>query len=244
MEFVEFKATNFSINPSEVVGAGENPKLREIKRRFKPLAAQTVELVKLTEVRDGEVTDIPEFMTYCGRQLLAKVAEYQASVVAWANGEEPQWWLDGYEEEVVEETPAEDAPAEPAEKAMVKGAPPPPPKGGVPPPPPPKGRPPPINFSKPVLGMKLAIDESATTGMTSDMIAALEAPKQTLFIDELLMAVKGGIKNLRKVEIPPKPVISNPYECAFDLELLNKRRAAIEGLHDKEEDDWSQDGWD
>jgi len=236
LEYIEFKDKNFNINPSEVVGAGEDPRLREIKRRFKPLAAQTVELVRMTEVNPDEATDIPEFMTYCGRQLLSKVAEYQASIIAWAAGEEPQWWLDGYPED--EEIPEEPAVVEetPADGGMKRG-------GAPPPPPPPKGRPPPINFSKPPIKLEM-IDTSSASSMTTDMIEKLEAPKERLFVDELLIAVKGGIKNLRKVEIPPKPVVKDPYVCAFDMELLNKRRAAIEGLHDKEEDDWSNDGWD
>jgi hypothetical protein len=67
-----------------------------------------------------------------------------------------------------------------------------------------------------------------------------------LFIDELLIAVKGGLANLRKVEAPPpKPVVEDPTVCGFfNLEILNSRRAAIEGLHDKEDsDDWSDDEW-
>lgn len=161
--------------------------------------------------------------------------QYQASIVAWAEGVEPQWWLDGYEEEPVEEV-VEDV--EPVESAA--GGPPPPPSGGPPPPPPPPPKLPPINFSKPPkLGM---IDTTRQSAMTDEMLQELEdKPKTKLFIDELLIAVKGGLSNLKKVEIPPKPVVEDPLACAFNLEILNSRRAAIEGLHDKEEDD---DDWD
>eukprot|EP01126_Amoeba_proteus_P053683 TRINITY_DN6558_c0_g1_i1.p1 TRINITY_DN6558_c0_g1~~TRINITY_DN6558_c0_g1_i1.p1 ORF type:complete len:102 (-),score=41.81 TRINITY_DN6558_c0_g1_i1:222-527(-) len=86
------------------------------------------------------------------------------------------------------------------------------------------------------------------SGMTDDMIQELEEkPKTKLFIDELLVAVKSGLSNLKKVEVaPPKPVVEDPMICGFfNLEILNKRREAIEGLNDKEddEDDWDDEDW-
>jgi len=225
LEYVEFSKDQIVINPAEVVGAGEDPQMRELRRRFKPLASRTVELVQLTE----EGKDMPEFMKYIGRTLLSTVAQFQDSVVAWGETVEPKWWTDGYEEENNEEV------------APAVSAPPAPPTGGPPPPAPPKAPPgPPVNFSKP--GKSIMIDPGRASGMTSEMISNLEnKPKN--FMDELFTTISSGLKNLKKVEIPPKPVIEDPLVCAFNLEILNKRRAAIEGLHDKESDGWSDDEW-
>jgi len=220
-----------TINPSEVIGAGENPKMREIRRRFKPLASQTVELVKLTEISEPQGDVIPEFMNYIGRQLLAKVAEYQASIVAWGDGVEPQWWLDGYDEPVPSEIPAEKTEVvEEVEEEVVMMK-----KSTLPPP----KRQPAINFSKPVKSQM--IDSTSQSGMTQDMIDDLEAPKEKLFVSNLLASIKGGLKALKKVEIPPKPIVQDPLACAFNMEILNKRRAALEGLNDVNDDadEWS-----
>lgn len=126
--------------------------------------------MKVTEKEEG---NIPEFMTYVrpcpidylqhkvSRTLLQTIVQYQASIVAWAEGVEPQWWLDGYDEEPVEEV-----------GEIPAGGPPPPPIGGPPPPPPPPPKLPPINFSKPPkLGM---IETSAQSFMTAEMITELE----------------------------------------------------------------------
>lgn len=102
------------------------------------------------------------------RTLLQTVVQYQASIVAWAEGVEPQWWLDGYDEEEPVEEIAEDGDDTP----VATGGPPPPPGGGPPPPPPPPPKLPPINFSKPPkLGM---VNTERQSGMTDDMIKDLE----------------------------------------------------------------------
>jgi len=233
---VELSTNPITINPSEVLGAGESPKMREIRRRFKPLASQTVELVKLTEHQEGDSAEtVPEFMNYIGRQLLGKVAEYQASLVAWGDGVEPQWWLDGYDEPapapepvaVVAEEVCEDV-EEPMKKSSAKA--------------PPK-RSPALNFSKPVKMQMLQVDTSIQSGMTQEMLDELEAPKEKLVVNSLLASIKGGLKALRKVEVPPKPIVSDPLACAFNMEVLAKRRAAFEGLNDVNDDadEWSVD---
>lgn len=60
----------------------------------------------------------------------------------------------------------------------------------------------------------------------------------------MLSEIKGGLSKLKKVTAaPPKPKVEDPLVCAFNLTVLNKRRAAIEGLDDKPDDDeW--DDWD
>jgi len=225
VEFVELSKDSIVINPAEVVGAGEDPAMRELRRRFKPLSSRTLELVQFTE----STSSLPEHLKFIGRTLLQTTAQFQDSVVALADNVEPQWWLDGYEEEY----PAE----EPAGTATSSGGPPPPPPPMPDAPPPPKL--PPVNFSKPVK-MQM-VDAGKQSAMTQDMMDALEAKKQN-FLDELLTAVQGGIKNLKKVEAPLKPPPpSNTFDCAFNIEILNKRRAAIEGIHDKPDDD---DTWD
>uniref|UniRef100_A0A6B2KY75 Peptidase C2 calpain domain-containing protein n=1 Tax=Arcella intermedia TaxID=1963864 RepID=A0A6B2KY75_9EUKA len=222
LEYLELSKNNIVINPAEVVGAGEDPEMREIRKRFKPLGARCVELVQLTE----SSTTLPEYFKYIGRTLLQTVSQFQDSIVAWGENKEPDWWLEGYEEEY--EEPASSAPA-----------PPPPPPSGGPPPPPPPPKEPPINFSKPVRAKMVESDR--TSAMTQEMMDELEN-KKNAFVDELLSAVKGGIKTLKKVEVPPKPIVEDPTVCAFNLEILNKRRAALEGLHD-EEDAWSDEEW-
>jgi hypothetical protein len=226
LEYLEFSKENIIINPAEVVGAGEDPEMREIRKRFKPLAARSLELVQLTE----SSATLPEYFKYIGRTLLQTVSQFQDSIVAWGDNKEPDWWLEGYEEEYYEE---------PATQETKAASPPPPPPIGGPPPPPPKA-PPPINFSKPVKSQMVNVDR--TSSMTQEMMEELEN-KKTLFVDELLRAVQGGIKALRKVEIPPKPVVEDPTVCAFNIEILNKRRAALEGLNDKEETWSDNDEW-
>ena len=60
------------INPSEVIGAGEHPMMQEIRRKFKPIASQSVDLIKFTEKED---VDMPEFMTYVGCTLLQTIVQ-------------------------------------------------------------------------------------------------------------------------------------------------------------------------
>ena len=102
------------------------------------------------------------------------IVQFQASIVSWAEGNEPQWWLDGYDEEPYEE------PVEDVEPVAASGGPPPPPGGGPPAPPPPPPKLPPINFSKrPKLGM---IDTGRQSGMTDEMIAELEEKPKVCFL--------------------------------------------------------------
>lgn len=68
------------------------------------------------------------------------------------------------------------------------------------------------------------------------------------------MAIKGGLSNLKKAKPPPpKPKVcfssltvrvtlfttqvENPLEVAFNLTVLQSRRAAIEGLNDNDDDE-------
>ncbi len=60
----------------------------------------------------------------------------------------------------------------------------------------------------------------------------------------MLSEIKGGLARLKKVTpAPPKPKVEDPLVCAFNLTILNQRRAAIEGLNDTPDDDWDDD-WD
>jgi len=230
-----------TINPAEVVGAGESAQMREINRRFKPLGQQCVELVKVTESAP-EDAGVPEFMKDIGRQLLQIVAQYQKSIVAWGDDTEPEWWTAGYEEEYDEEPEGTDEPEnadeEPAGKyqnhlqlAIVVY-------------PPPARKPVIVNFSKPPQAKM--VDAGKQAAISDDQINELENKASTkVFVDDLLSKIQGGLANLKKAVIPPKPVVTDPFGCAFNIELLNERRA-IEGLHDEPEgdDDWDDDNWD
>ena len=66
-----------------------------------------------------------------------------------------------------------------------------------------------------------------------------------MFVDEMLSEIKGGLGKLKKVTAaPPKPKVEDPLVVAFNLTVLNKRRAAIEGLNDTPDDDEWDDDWD
>jgi len=236
LQHVEFAAKNIVINAEDVQGAGESTELRELKRRYKSLGPAVVDSVKITEQLDKGV---PEFMQWIGRQLLQTAAQFQDGLSAWTNGEEPAFWTEYYAEEDVEEVAAA-----PAGGAPGPPPPPPPPSAGGPPPPPPPKKGPVINFSKPVkAGM---VNTDRTSSMTDEHISALENKAQTLlFVDEMLSEIKGGLSKLKKVTAPPpKPKVEDPLVCAFNLSVLTQRRAAIEGLNDKPDDDWDDDNWD
>eukprot|EP01128_Nolandella_sp_AFSM9_P008629 TRINITY_DN5316_c0_g1_i1.p1 TRINITY_DN5316_c0_g1~~TRINITY_DN5316_c0_g1_i1.p1 ORF type:complete len:1053 (+),score=344.21 TRINITY_DN5316_c0_g1_i1:69-3161(+) len=233
LENVELSDENIIIDEKEVLGADESPAIREIKRRYKPLAAQCVELVKVTE----GTKDIPEFQKWIGRHLLQTVSQFADGIAAWIDETEPQYWTDFYAGEEEEEYDEEEYDEE--DDAGI-----PPPPDGAPAPPPP---PPPVNFSKPPkLGM---ITSTIQSNITPEQLAALESKQknETSFVDEMLSAIKGGLAGLKKAKpAPPKPKVENPLEVAFNMTVLMSRRAAIEGLNDDEddEDNWSdEDDW-
>lgn len=227
LEFVELSSKNIDIKPDEVVGAGESAQLREVKRRFKTLGPAVIDLVKITENIDK---GIPEFMKWAGRQLLQNTSQFQDGISSWVNDEEPSFWTDYYEEE----DPGE------VEPASVPDAPPAPPAGGPPPPPPPK-KGPPVNFSKPPkLGM---VETGKQANISEDQLAALEQKKEARnYVDEMLNEIKGGLVKLKKAApLPPKPKVEDPLLCAFDMTIITQRRAILEGLNDKDDDDWDND---
>jgi len=249
MKSIQFTKNHIELTPEDLEDEID-PILKAINDKFEVFTKECIELVQLTE----SATHAPEFVVLSGRNLLTQSAQLKSSLIAWVNGNEPEWYLeqkawDQYEEDYQEYTEEyNDVPDDTSNR-------------------PPAPPPPPINFSAPVK-LKM-IETGQKSSMTQEMIDKLEKRQQEesqmqndlnekmkalkgtgqvfekgAFVDELLIVVQSGLKNLKPVSqrvIPPKPIIDNPVLCAFTIvDEIMARRAAVEG---DDEDEWSDESW-